>query len=140
MNNFSFFIEKKDKNTKARAGKLVTPHGEIFTPNFNPVGTQATVKTLSSEDLKDISAQIVLSNTYHLFLRPGADVIERMGGLGKFMGWHGPTMTDSGGFQVFSLGVAQKEVQMKDVHGRKMSKFSKSVFVSPADFSLQLPA
>lgn len=137
---FKFTILQKDKNTKARAARLLTPHGYILTPNFNPVGTQATVKTLSSQDLKSIGAQIVLSNTYHLFLRPGADIIEKMGGLGKFMSWDKPTMTDSGGFQVFSLGAAQKKVEWKDIHGRKMSKFSKSVFLSPADISLQLPA
>lgn len=136
----SFSLLQKDKTTKARAGKLRTPHGDILTPNFNPVGTQATVKTLSAEDLKDLGAQIVLSNTYHLALRPGADVVEKMGGLGKFMGWEGPTMTDSGGFQVFSLGVAQKKVQVRDVHGRKMSKFSKSVFLDPFQAGLQLPA
>lgn len=138
--NFKFSIEVTDKSSKARAGRLMTPHGEILTPNFNPVGTQATAKSLSSQDLNELGAQIVLSNTYHLSLRPGADVIEKMGGLGKFMSWSGPTMTDSGGFQVFSLGVAQKEVTVKDIHGRKMSKFSKSVFLTPSDFSLQLPA
>ncbi len=138
--NFKFTIEKRDKTSKARVGRLVTPHGVIMTPNFNPVGTQATVKTLTAQDLKDIGAQIILSNTYHLGLRPGAEVIAKMGGLGKFMSWDKPTMTDSGGFQVFSLGIAQKEVVLKDVHGRKMSKFSKSVFIEPADLSLQLPS
>ncbi len=156
---FKFSIEKKDKSTKARAGKLLTPHGEISTPCFIPVGTQATVKTLSSQDLADIGAQIVLSNTYHLSLRPGTELISKMGGLGKFMGWNGvplsgtsspasvarqgkvgPTMTDSGGFQVFSLGVAQKKVAWKDTHGRKVSKFSKSVFLSPSDMKPLLSA
>src|SRR3990167_1789098 len=137
---FRFTVTAKDITSKARAGVLKTPHGDILTPNFNPVGTQATVKTLSSQDLKDIGAQIVLSNTYHLNLRPGADVIEKMGGLGKFMSWNGPTMTDSGGFQVFSLGVAQKKVELKDIHGRKISKFSKSVFINPADLAHQLSA
>lgn len=137
---FKFTIETKDKTSRARAGKLTTPHGAILTPNFNPVGTQATVKTLSSEDIKQLGAQIILSNTYHLGLRPGSDVIEQMGGLGKFMGWDGPTMTDSGGFQVFSLGVAQKKVNIVDRQGRKMGKFSKSVFVTPAESTLLLPA
>ena len=100
----------------------------------------STEKKRSAKDLKDIGAQIVLSNTYHLNLRPGTEVVKSMGGLGKFMGWNGPTMTDSGGFQVFSLGVAQKKVQIKDRYGRKMSKFSKSVFLNPADFAHQLPA
>lgn len=128
---FQFSILHKDKASKARAGKLVTPHGEILTPSFNPVGTQATIKTLSSQDLEQIGAQIILGNTYHLNLRPGVDVVEKMGGLASFQGWSGPTMTDSGGYQVFSLGVAQKKVAIKDRHGRKMSKFSKSVFLSP---------
>lgn len=137
---FQFTIQKKDSQTKARVGRLTTPHGDILTPNFNPVGTQGTVKTLSSLDLRDIGAQIVLSNTYHLNLRPGADTVERMGGLGKFMSWNGPTMTDSGGFQVFSLGVAQRKVTLKDSRGSKLTKFSKSVFLSPADTALLLPS
>ncbi|MDP3941458.1 MAG: tRNA guanosine(34) transglycosylase Tgt [bacterium] len=136
----SFQLLAKDKHSKARAGVLKTPHGEILTPNFNPVGTQGTVKTLSSLDLKEIGAQIVLSNTYHLNLRPGAQVIKEMGGLGKFMGWKGPTMTDSGGFQVFSLGVAQRKVMLKDSRGSKITKFSKSVFLSPSDTKLLLPS
>lgn len=147
---FRFTIEQKDKQTKARAGVLKTPHGDILTPNFNPVGTQATVKTLSSEDLKDIGAQIVLSNTYHLYLRPGTGLVEKMGGLGQFMGWSplrqgfagqvGPTMTDSGGFQVFSLGASKKKVAVKDRFGRKLGKFTSGVFIDPKDFQLQLPA
>src|SRR3989338_1324824 len=91
---------------KSRVGELTTPHGVIETPNFIPVGTQGSVKALSPKDLKDIGAQIILSNTYHLMLRPGADLIEKFGGLHKFMNWDKPIMTDSGGFQVFSLGVA----------------------------------
>lgn len=138
--NFSFTIAAKDKTSKARAGKLTTPHGEILTPNFNPVGTQATVKTLAASDLKEIGAQIVLSNTYHLSLRPGTGVIQKLGGLAKFMSWDGPTMTDSGGFQVFSLGVAQKKVVLQDMQGRKMSKFVKSVFLSPEDTQMLLPS
>lgn len=99
-----FKILYKDGN--ARTGILTTPHGMIETPNFNPVGTQATVKALSPKDLKEIGVQIVLANTYHLMLRPGADLIEKFGGLHKFMNWDRPIMTDSGGFQVFSLGIA----------------------------------
>lgn len=95
-----------NKLGKARTGKLETNHGVIETPNFNPVGTLATVKALSPKDLNEIGAQIVLANTYHLMLRPGAKVIKKLGGLHKFMGWDKPIMTDSGGFQVFSLGVA----------------------------------
>lgn len=102
MTNFQIL----HKDGKARVGQLTTPHGVIETPSFNPVGTQATVKALSPRDLKEIGVQIVLANTYHLMLRPGADLIAKFGGLHKFMGWDGPIMTDSGGFQVFSLGIA----------------------------------
>jgi queuine tRNA-ribosyltransferase len=87
----------------ARAGRLVLPHGEVETPAFMPVGTQATVKGLTPDELRGAGAQIVLANTYHLFLRPGHDVIARLGGLHDFMRWDGPILTDSGGFQVFSL-------------------------------------
>lgn len=121
---FHFSIKAIDKNTKARVGLLKTPHGDIQTPCWVPVGTQATVKALTPKDLKEIDAQIVLANTYHLHLRPGEDVIEKFGGLGKFMGWDGPTMTDSGGYQVFSLGTAQ-HVHNKDK--KKLSKFSNKV-------------
>lgn len=137
---FEFKILQKDLHTKARAGRLSTPHGDILTPNFNPVGTQGSVKTLSGQDLIDIGAQIVLSNTYHLFLRPGVDTVDKLGGLAKFQSWNGPTMTDSGGYQVFSLGVAQKKVVMRDRHGRKLSKFSKSVFIDPSPKAGLLPA
>ncbi|MCR4305558.1 MAG: tRNA-guanine transglycosylase, partial [Candidatus Daviesbacteria bacterium] len=94
------------KDGKARVGKLTTPHGVIDTPQFIPVGTLATVKALGPRELSEIGAEIVLANTYHLMLRPGADLIESFGGLHKFMGWDKPIMTDSGGFQVFSLGIA----------------------------------
>lgn len=94
------------KDGRARAGLLTTPHGIIETPNFIPVGTRATVKSLSPKQLEEIGVQIVLANTYHLMLRPGADLIQKMGGLHKFMNWNKPIMTDSGGFQVFSLGAA----------------------------------
>lgn len=137
---FTFDILAKDKKSNARLGKLITPHGEILTPNYNPVGTQATVKGLSSEDLHAMGVQIVLANTYHLHLRPGEDVIETIGGLHKFMNWPGPIMTDSGGFQVFSLGIAQKKIVVKDVYGRKLSKFSKSVFMTPDQNRILLPA
>lgn len=103
-----FTLEHKDKNTNARAGIIKTAHGNIKTPCFMPVGTQATVKTLDSNDLKNINAQIILANTYHLHLRPGENLIDKHGGLHKFMNWDKPILTDSGGFQVFSLGL-QKE-------------------------------
>jgi len=88
---------------KARTGSMVTPHGEVETPNFMPVGTRATVKTMDVEDLQSIGAQIVLSNTYHLMLRPGEEVVSRLGELHGFMAWGGPILTDSGGYQVLSL-------------------------------------
>jgi tRNA-guanine transglycosylase len=104
----NFEIIKKDKKTKARAGIIKTPHGEIETPIFVPVGTQATVKSLDPKQIHELGAQIVLANTYHLHLRPGEDIIKQFGGLAKFMSWNGPTLTDSGGFQVFSLGVGKE--------------------------------
>ena len=94
---------KKESNTKARHGKLYTNHGTFETPMFMPVGTQATVKTLSVEELYDVNAGIILANTYHLWLRPGEDIVNKAGGLHKFMNYKGPILTDSGGFQVFSL-------------------------------------
>ncbi|MBR6013735.1 MAG: tRNA guanosine(34) transglycosylase Tgt [Selenomonadaceae bacterium] len=98
----------KDKFTGARAGILHTPHGDFFTPIFMPVGTQATVKTLSPEEISELGAEVILSNTYHLFLRPGAELIQKAGGLHKFMHWSKGILTDSGGFQVFSLGELRK--------------------------------
>src|SRR3989338_7045773 len=102
----TFKIIKKSK--AARAGIIKTPHGDIETPAFVPVGTQGSVKAISPKDLKEAGAQIVLANTYHLHLRPGEDLIKKLGGLSKWMSWNGPTMTDSGGFQVFSLGVGKE--------------------------------
>lgn len=93
---------------KARAGVITTPHGEIHTPVFMPVGTQATVKTMTPEEVKTIGAEIILGNTYHLYLRPSDDLVARFGGLHKFMNWDKPILTDSGGFQVFSLGALRK--------------------------------
>lgn len=106
MKNFSFNIEKKLDNILARAGEFVTPHGTIKTPAFVVVGTKATVKAMTPEMVEDIGAQVALGNTYHLYLQPGDEIVRDAGGLGKFMGWDGPTVTDSGGFQVFSLGEA----------------------------------
>ena len=103
-NNFNFKIIKKDPHSHARAGEIETPHGIIKTPIFMPVGTQATVKALTPQHLKDLKAQIILANTYHLTLRPGLDVIKASQGLHDFMQWPHPILTDSGGYQVFSLG------------------------------------
>src|SRR5215210_1674476 len=103
---FQFTITAK--NHRARAGVFTTPHGDLLTPVFAPVGTQATVKTLTPEHLKDINASLVLSNTYHLYLRPGDELVRDIGGLHKFMQWPNPMLTDSGGFQVFSLAQTRK--------------------------------
>ncbi|MFA6385392.1 MAG: tRNA guanosine(34) transglycosylase Tgt [Candidatus Paceibacterota bacterium] len=125
MKSINFIIEKKIAGALGRVGKLETPHGTILTPSFVVVGTKATVKALSPEQVKDAGAQVVLANTYHLYLQPGDELIRDAGGLHKFMNWNGPTMTDSGGFQVFSLGVA---------YGKELSKV-----VSITDPSLLIP-
>ncbi len=108
QSGFSFTINKR--MGLARTGVISTPHGKIQTPAFIPVGTQATLKALIPEQLKSVGAQAVLANAYHLYLRPGSDIIESAGGLGSFMNWSGPTFTDSGGFQVMSLGTGFKKV------------------------------
>jgi len=106
VTNFRFKINKKIAGTLGRAGTIETPHGVIETPAFVVVGTKATVKALTPEQVKDLGTEVVLANTYHLYLEPGDELIKKAGGLHKMMNWSGPTMTDSGGFQVFSLGVA----------------------------------
>ena len=106
--NFSYEVLHIDKNSGARTGVLHTPHGDIFTPIFMPVGTLATVKSLTSDDLYDVGAQIILANTYHLHIRPGDELIRRAGGVHKFMNFNRPMLTDSGGFQVFSLADIRK--------------------------------
>ncbi len=103
-----FEVETRDPRTRARTGILRLPHGEVKTPVFMPVGTQATVKTVSNRELEEAGAQIILSNTYHLYLRPGENLIREAGGLHKFMGWKRPMLTDSGGFQIFSLSTLTK--------------------------------
>ena len=118
--NFSFKIDAQldshptNKQPLGRVGVISTPHGEIKTPAFIPVGTKATVKSVLPESIKDLDAQAVLSNAYHLYLQPGSDVVDEAGGLGSFMNWPGPTFTDSGGFQVLSLGVGYKKVIAMD--------------------------
>ena len=102
--NFKFDITHKDPKSRARIGELTTPHGTIETPNYIFCGTKATVKNVTPAQLHESQTDIILSNTYHLMLQPGADLIEKMGGLHKFTGWNGPMLTDSGGFQVFSMG------------------------------------
>lgn len=103
-----FKLILQDKNSNARLGRLSTPHGEIDTPCFMPVGTHATIKGLYPKDVLEAGAQIMLSNTYHLFLRPGMDVIRKAGGLHKFISWDKPILTDSGGYQIFSLALLRK--------------------------------
>jgi len=105
---FEYEVKKICAQSGARIGLLHTPHGDIETPVFMPVGTQATVKSMSPEEVSELGAQIILSNTYHLYLRPGSDLIKKAGGLHKFMNWHKPILTDSGGFQVFSLSGFRK--------------------------------
>jgi queuine tRNA-ribosyltransferase len=118
MSEFNFKITKKVAGTLARAGVIMTPHGEIQTPAFIVVGTKATVKALTPEQVQSLGAQAVLANTYHLYLQPGDDFVARAGGLHQMMNWSGPMFTDSGGFQAFSLGVAL---------GEGISKLSKGV-------------
>jgi len=125
MKALEFKIEKELKGTLARAGILKTPHGEIKTPSFVVVGTKGTVKSVLPESLEGNETQVVLANTYHLYLQPGDELVKEAGGLHKFMNWNGPLMTDSGGFQVFSLGVA---------YGKDLSKV-----VSITDPSLLIP-
>ena len=120
---------KECKQTGARLGKVHTPHGTIETPAFMPVGTQATVKTMSPEELKAMDAHIILSNTYHLFLRPGPDIVREAGGLHRFMNWDRPILTDSGGFQVFSLAENRK-ITEEGVHFRSHLNGDK-LFISP---------
>ncbi|MBI3888218.1 tRNA guanosine(34) transglycosylase Tgt [Candidatus Nomurabacteria bacterium] len=111
-----FKIQKKLNGSLGRVGVITTPHGEIHTPAFVAVGTKATIKSLNPEQVREAGVEVVLGNTYHLYLQPGDEVVCGAGGIGKFMNWKGPTMTDSGGFQVFSLGVA---------YGKDMSKILK---------------
>ena len=118
------------KQSGARRGVIHTPHGDIQTPIFMPVGTQATVKSMTPEELKEmVQAQIILSNTYHLFLRPGHELVKQAGGLHKFMNWDRPILTDSGGFQVFSLGALRK-IKEEGVEFRSHLDGSKQ-FISP---------
>ena len=128
---------KKDKNTNARRGILHTNYGSYATPMFMPVGTLATVKTLSPEELKEVGSGVILSNTYHLWLRPGADIVEKAGGLHQFMNYDGPILTDSGGFQVFSLAKnKKKDITEEGVHF-KSHLDGKSLFLTP-EISIQV--
>jgi queuine tRNA-ribosyltransferase len=117
-----FRIEHTDKETKARAGEIITAHGRIQTPVFMPVGTRGTVKAVHHHELKEMGAQIILCNTYHLYLRPGIDVIEKAGGLHKFIGWDLPILTDSGGYQIFSLADERRKKNLQLKPQRKISE------------------
>ena len=133
MKDFCLEIKHIDKETGARYGVLHTPHGDCEVPMFMPVGTLATVKTLSPEELKEMGAGTILGNTYHLSIRPGADIVAKAGGLHKFMNWDGPILTDSGGFQVFSLAenrkITEEGVEFRNhLNGDKLS-FSPEVSI-----------
>ena len=136
MENFFYEIIKECPKTGARAGIFHTPHGDIETPIFMPVGTQATVKGLTVEQLKDLNAQIILSNTYHLYLRPGHEIVKNAGGLHKFMNWDRPILTDSGGFQVFSLSKLRK-VSDEGVEFRSHINGSKHFITPEKDMEIQ---
>lgn len=129
MAAITYELIKKDKQTGARLGIVHTPHGSFETPTFMPVGTQATVKTMAPEEIKDMKAGIILSNTYHLWLRPGHDIIREAGGLHKFMNWDRAILTDSGGFQVFSLS-DMRRIEEEGVHFRNHLNGDK-LFLSP---------
>lgn len=124
-----YHLEKKEKHTGARLGKIETPHGTFETPMFMPVGTLASVKTLAPEELEEMGAGIILSNTYHLWLRPGEDIVDEAGGLHEFMNWDRGILTDSGGFQVFSLS-DMRDIKEEGVHFRSHLDGSK-LFLSP---------
>ena len=133
---FEFELLHICKQTGARCGRLHTPHGVIETPVYMPVGTQATVKTMTPDELKDIGAQIILSNTYHLHLRPGEDLVARAGGLHGFMRWDRPILTDSGGFQVFSLADLRK-VREEGVEFRSHLDGSRHFFAPETSIAIQ---
>lgn len=132
----TYELIKKDDKTRARRGRLRTPHGVIETPVFMPVGTAATVKAMRTEQLKEIGAGIILSNTYHLYLRPGHELIREAGGLHKFMNWDGAILTDSGGFQVFSLGDLRK-ITEEGVTFRSHIDGSKHMFTPEKSMEVQ---
>jgi len=132
----SYELIKECKQSGARLGILHTPHGEVETPIFMPVGTKATVKTMTPEELKEIETQIILSNTLHLYLRPGHELIEKAGGLHEFMHWDGPILTDSGGFQVFSLDDL-RDISEEGVEFRSFIDGSKHFFTPEKSIEVQ---
>ncbi len=127
--SFGFEVTHTDAKTQARTGKVTTAHGIFETPVFMPVGTQATVKALTPRDLREAGTEIILSNAYHLYIRPGIDIIQSAGGLHRFMGWDGPILTDSGGYQVFSLSRLRKITE--DGASFQSHFDGKEIFLSP---------
>lgn len=134
--NFSFEVQHIEKHTGARAGVFHTPHGDVLTPVYMPVGTQATVKGVFPRDLKNAGSSIVLSNTYHLYMRPGDEIVKKAGGLHKFMNWNGPILTDSGGFQVFSLTKLNK-IKEEGVYFNSHIDGSRHLFTPEKSISIQ---
>ena len=134
--NFSFEVQHVEKHTGARAGVFHTPHGDVLTPVYMPVGTQATVKGVFPRDLKEAGSSIVLSNTYHLYMRPGDEIVAKAGGLHKFMNWDGPILTDSGGFQVFSLTKLNK-IKEEGVYFNSHIDGSRHLFTPEKSISIQ---
>jgi queuine tRNA-ribosyltransferase len=130
------FFQLQANSGRARAGELNTPHGTIQTPIFMPVGTAASVKTLDADDLRMVGSQIILGNTYHLFLRPGIDIIRDAGGLARFNGWRGPTLTDSGGYQAFSLKELRK-ITEEGIHFRSNIDGSAHLFTPESTVDVQ---
>lgn len=141
--NFGFEITHRDAGSFARVGKLITPHGTVETPNFIFVGTKAAVKNMQPRHLREAGAELMLSNTYHLLIQPGPDLVHKMGGLHKFCGWDGPMLTDSGGFQIFSLGTGTGADEIKGkgkVGGKSLIKIDEqegAIFKSYKDGSIQ---
>ncbi len=129
---FSFDIQHTDG--RARAGRIQTSHGEIITPVFMPVGTQATVKTISPRELHELGASIILGNTYHLYLRPGDDLIAQMGGLHKFMGWDSSILTDSGGYQLPRFGTGNASVGYGQQRARRYFQ-SRVIFAAGGQYT-----
>ena len=134
--NFSFEVQHIEKHTGARAGVFHTPHGDVLTPVYMPVGTQATVKGVLPRDLKEAGSSLVLSNTYHLYMRPGDEIVKKAGGLHKFMNWDGPILTDSGGFQVFSLTKLNK-IKEEGVYFNSHIDGSRHLFTPEKSISIQ---
>jgi queuine tRNA-ribosyltransferase len=131
---FGFEVLAEDPGSRARVGRIDTPHGSLRTPAFIFCATKATVKAASVEDLEAANVDIILANTYHMLIQPGPDVVERMGGLHKFMGWDGPMLTDSGGFQIFSLGQGTEADEIKSSGARKQTKLLQKLTEEGATF------